>query len=185
MSMCINQIEKSYHWRITPRIKIKQEINVLASQKDKFHMTMPQLRSAQLSSVFLTFSPSLRPRRVPITRPAPFWRLVWWSKILRRTSGWTTTELTASESFNPVVVVLLLRRRAGDDEAILNSKIWRGIQGYGMGWKNEANWFDMFAIKLDGAFACMVFGVWLCMCMSGWEGYAKRALATIAVPVCC
>ncbi len=53
MSMCINQIEKSHHRKDTPRIEIKQEIHALASQKDKFHMAMLQLRSAQLSSAQL------------------------------------------------------------------------------------------------------------------------------------
>ena len=47
--------------------------------------------------VISTREPSRRPRRVPMTRPAPSARRVWWSRTERRTSGWTVTEETASD----------------------------------------------------------------------------------------
>jgi hypothetical protein len=71
----------------------------------------------------LTLSPSLRPRRVPITRPELSWRLVWWSKTLSNTRGWTTTEFTAWESLSPVLEISSLRRRAGDDITMVRNQI--------------------------------------------------------------
>ncbi len=46
--------------------------------------------------MLLTVFPSRRPKRVPITRPAASWRLLWWSKTWSNTIGWTMTLVTAS-----------------------------------------------------------------------------------------